>query len=216
MKKKIKAPILYHITCWLFRLAFKTLFKGRVYGLENIPKEGSFLIAANHVSFLDPIFITSHSPTPVYSFARKTLFKTRFLAWYYGQLDMIPIDREMGSDMGAFKRVIKVLRDGRGVVLFPEGRRSSDGQLQKPKRGVGLFACKMEVPVIPARIFGSFEAWNRDRKWPKFGTRIDVVYGKPIQPKDFDFGQSPTRYEQASEKIMEAIGRLQSPRGVRG
>ena len=97
------------------------------------------------------------------------------------------------------------------MILFPEGTRSPDGRLQEPKAGVGFILCKTQVPVVPARIFGSFEAFGRGTKFPQLGTKVDVVFGPPLAPTVYDVGTGKERYQAASEQVMAAIGRLSVP-----
>ena len=101
------------------------------------------------------------------------------------------------------KRVLRALSAGRALILFPEGTRSPDGQLQAPKPGVGFIVCKAQVPVVPVRIFGSFEAYGRGAKLPRFGTRVSIVFGQPITPADYDDpAAGKERYQVASARIM--------------
>jgi 1-acyl-sn-glycerol-3-phosphate acyltransferase len=97
-------------------------------------------------------------------------------------------------------------------VLFPEGTRSPDGQLQKPKAGVGLLACKTGAPVVPCRIYGSHEAFGKGTKIPRFGTPVTVVFGPPITAAEYDSPNSgKERYQIASQRIMERIAALPKP-----
>ena len=98
------------------------------------------------------------------------------------------------------------------MILFPEGTRSPDGHLQPPKPGVGFIVCKTQVPVVPARIFGSFEAFGKGAKLPKLGTPLSVVFGRPISPAQYDDPRAgKERYQIASERIMAEIARLEKP-----
>ena len=185
-------------------------FPGDVSGLDNIPRAGSFLIAANHASFLDPPFIGCHVPRPMAYFARKTLWRGGLASWWLNSVGCIPVDRD-GSDVAAIKHVLRAQAAGRALVLFPEGTRSADGALQPPKAGVGLIACRAQVPVVPARIFNSHLALGRTGP-PRPGTRVSVVYGRPLLPADFDEpAAGKARYQRASETIMAAIGALDLP-----
>jgi 1-acyl-sn-glycerol-3-phosphate acyltransferase len=190
--------------------AHDALFRGEVIGLENLPKIGPFLIAANHASFLDPPFVGCHVPRAMAFFARKTLWKPGPAAWWLNMVGCIPVDRD-GSDVAAIKNVLRALAVGRALVLFPEGTRSADGILQPPKAGVGLLACRAQVPVVPARIFNSHRALGRNGRL-RLGTSVSVVYGRRLVPADYD---DPTtgkeRYQCASEKIMAAIAALHEP-----
>jgi 1-acyl-sn-glycerol-3-phosphate acyltransferase len=109
------------------------------------------------------------------------------------------------------KKTIATLTAGNVVILFPEGTRSPDGHIQTAKPGVGMIACKARVPVVPARIFGSFDAFGREHRIPR-PHPVSYVIGRPLLPKDFDDPASgKQRYQLASEKIMSAITALELP-----
>ena len=200
---------------WLYGLGhyivigiYDAAFRGEIIGLENIPRTGPFLVAANHASHLDPPFIGAQVPRKIAFFARKTLWKPGFATWWMNGIGCIPVDRDGGSDVSAIKRVLQSLHAGKAVVLFPEGTRSPDGVLQPPKAGVGLIACKTQVPVLPVRIFNSHVAFGRDGEI-RFGTPVSITFGPLIQPADYDDPSArKERYQRASEKIMSVIAAL--------
>ena len=186
-------------------------FRGEVVGTENFPAEGSFLIAANHASHLDPPLVGSQIAKQMRFFARKSLWDNRLIGWWLSQVETIAVERDSG-DVGAIKRVLQALKEDRAIVLFPEGTRSPNGKLQKPKAGVGLMACKTGVPVVPCRVFDSFEACGKGQLIPKFGTPVSIVFGQPLAASDYD---DPTlgkaRYETAAQRIMDRIAALPRP-----
>jgi 1-acyl-sn-glycerol-3-phosphate acyltransferase len=187
-------------------------FRGDSAGQENLPRTGSYLIAANHASHLDPFIIGSYVPRQVTFFARKTLWKPGFAAWWLNAVGVIPVDRDGGSDVGAIKRVLQALQQDKVIIMFPEGTRSRDGALQPPKPGVGLFACRARVPVVPTRIFGSFEAFGRSSS-VRAATPVSVVFGRPLLPEDYDDPSAgKERYQIASNRIMAEIAKLHPPR----
>jgi 1-acyl-sn-glycerol-3-phosphate acyltransferase len=202
--------LVYGVSQYALRVLHAMLFHGELAGLENIPRTGPFLLAANHASFLDPPFVGCHVPRQMAFFARKTLWKGGLASWWLDTVGCIPVDRD-GSDVAAIKAVLRALAAGRALVLFPEGTRSPDGELQPPKAGVGLIACRAQVPVVPVRIFNSHLALGRTGP-VRPGTPVSVVYGRPLAPSQFD---DPTagkeRYQRASEIIMAAIAGLKLP-----
>ena len=201
-----------HYVITVFADAF---FHGEYHGQEHLPRDSAFLIAANHASFMDPPFIGCRVPRQIAFFARKTLWKPGVASWWLDTVGTIPVDRDGGQDVSAIKRVLKALKEGKALILFPEGTRSPDGTLQSAKAGVGLLACKAQVPVIPARIFGSFEAYGKGVKIPRFGTPVSVVFGPALQPSEFDDAAAgKERYQIASERIMRAVAALELPRPV--
>jgi 1-acyl-sn-glycerol-3-phosphate acyltransferase len=205
---------LYGICHYLITLIYDAFFRGEVVGLENIPKEGPFLVASNHASHLDPPAVGCHIPRQMAFFARKSLWNGKFATWWLDGVGAIPVDRDGGSDVSAIKNVLRTLQAGKALTLFPEGTRSPDGTLQPAKSGVGMIACRSRVPVVPARIFNSHIAFGRGGKL-RPGTRMSIVYGKPLQPAEYDDPKAgKERYQLASEKIMAAIAALREPQPV--
>lgn len=197
---------LYHVA----RAFMNTFGRLEVRGLENLP-QGGFLIASNHVSFIDPPLIGCVIPREMYYFARKTLLDNAVLKRVLPYCNVIPVDRDGGGDVGAFKKVFSVLKEGHALILFPEGTRSKDGRLGKAQGGAGLIACKTRVPVVPVRVFGTGDVLPRGSAVP---TRADlaVVFGKPVFPNEFDPGKdAPDRFRTASSRIMEKIAEIRPP-----
>ncbi len=197
----------HYLTAVLYDIAFR----GEVAGLENLPRAGSFLLAANHASYLDPFLIGAQVERQIAFFARKTLWKPGLSSWWLDLVGTIPVDRDGGQALSAIKRVLRALKDDRGLILFPEGTRTPDGNLQTPKPGVGMIACSTQVPVVPVRIFGSYQAMGKGQGL-RFDTPITIVFGRPISPAEYD---DPTagkeRYQVASNRIMARIALLQEP-----
>lgn len=209
--RQIEMQKVYGFFHYLASTIYSMFFRGDVTGTENLPVDGSFLIAANHASFLDPPFIGSQVPRQIAYFARKTLWKGGIITWWLDEVGTIPVDRDGGQDVSAIKRVLKALKDNKGLILFPEGTRTANGCLQSPKAGVGLIACRAQVPVIPARIFGSFHAFGKGQPL-RLGTPVSIVFGPPIFPTDYDDPSAgKERYQVASTRIFEQISSLSLP-----
>src|SRR5258708_25550624 len=117
---------------------------GGVGGREISPAGGPFLSASNPASHFDLFFVGCRVPRQLRFFARRSLWNNRFIAWWLDQVEVIPVERDSG-DIGAIKRVLLALRENRAVILFPEGTRSMDRHLHKPKPGAALLACKPRV-----------------------------------------------------------------------
>jgi 1-acyl-sn-glycerol-3-phosphate acyltransferase len=187
-------------------------FRIAASGAEHIPRRGGFIVAANHASLLDPPIVGAQIPRQVAAFARKTLWRGGISSWWLDIVGVIPVDRDGGSDVGAIRRVLQALKQDKGIILFPEGTRTPTGELQRAKAGVGLMACRTGVPVVPARVFGSFEALGRNRPL-RLGTPVSVVIGRPLLAADYDDqSEGKERYQHASERIMSAIAALELPR----
>lgn len=209
--RQVEMTRVYGFCHYVFRVIFDIAFRGQIAGLDNLPKDGAFILASNHASHLDPPIVGSLIPHQVCFFARKTLWKKGFASWWLNIVGTIPVDRDGGSDVHAIKRVLQALKNDKVIILFPEGTRSQDGALQPARPGVGLLACRTQVPVVPARIFGSFDAFGRDGKI-HIPTPVTVVYGKPIPASAYDDPKAgKERYQRASEHIMTHIAALQKP-----
>jgi 1-acyl-sn-glycerol-3-phosphate acyltransferase len=150
----------------------------RFYGIENIPATGPFIIASNHQSFLDPLF-AGICIRPVCFMARDTLFKN----WFFGPLllsvNAIPVRRGQ-ADIASIRAILEKLKQGRGVCLFPEATRTSDGKISPLKGGFTLLSRRGQAPVLPVLIDGAFECWPRHKKIFKIGSKITISYGKPV------------------------------------
>ena len=188
-----------------------SIFDLRVYGQDNIIEQGPALLAMNHQSFLDPPFAGISCQREIHYLARKTLFDIPVLGSIFRRINLIGLDRE-GSDVTALKAVIRVLRDGGCTVVFPEGTRSRDGNLQAAKPGAGFIIAKTLAPDVPMRIFGAFDAFPRGTKIPRM-TPVTIVAGEPIHFTKADVSGDPrTVFQRLSEHVMEKIAALRNPR----
>ena len=163
---------------WYFRILFLLFFRLRIYGLENYPAEDGFLICANHQSFLDPLIMGISCPRPINYVAKQSLFRFRPLAWFMRWNDTIAIDRD-GSGIAGVKEMLRRLKRKESIMMFPEGTRTPDGELQPIKLGFLSVAKRAKAPLLPICFDGAFEAFPRDRRFPLPG-RIDVVIGQSI------------------------------------
>jgi 1-acyl-sn-glycerol-3-phosphate acyltransferase len=198
-------------TYWFFatlaRILSRLLFRYRIIHRERLPESGGLILASNHQSYFDPPLVGICSRRAVHYLARKTLMDWPFFGRMFPDMNVIPVDRG-GNDMSALKKVIHKIREGEGVVLFPEGTRSPDGQLQPAQAGVGLVIAKTLAPVVPMRIFGSYEAFPKNSKRVKLHP-IRVVVGEPIIFTKEDVGDgSREDYQRLSQRVMDAIAAL--------
>lgn len=175
-------------------------------GIENIPKRGGVILAANHESFLDPVAASIASPRQVYFLAREELFQVRFLSWIIKNLNAMPISREQ-LQVSIARKSLGILRKGRVLLLFPEGTRSPADTIAKGKRGVGLIAYNANVPVIPVFIKGSCQALPRNKKWIT-SHKVWVTFGKLLYPEASQDKTKKEYYQQFSDRVMEEIKKL--------
>src|SRR5262245_13098411 len=168
----------YRLGWIFFRTLFATYLPCRFHHSERTPTLGPVILASNHASFIDPPLIGSGFNRMVNYLARDTLFKVPALALLLRSWRVVPVDRDGGGGAG-LKAILDRLLDGGIILLFPEGTRTSDGQLRPAKAGVGLVVVKSNAPVVPVRVFGTFEAYGRHLKFPR-PRRLAVQYGHPL------------------------------------
>ncbi len=191
----------------LFGAAFRTLFGLRMIGREHLITDGPVLVASNHQSYLDPPLIGNLYNTEMVFLARKSLFRG-FFKWLYRQWNAIPVDQEK-PDMSSLKTIIRKLRDGHRVLVFPEGARSEDGSLGQAAPGIGLIAAKSGALIQPVRIRGAYEALPRGSARLRF-SRITVTIGPAIRltKEDLKAASGKDGYAALANRIMDAVARL--------
>lgn len=206
---------LYILVFVVSRLMYKFLFRWRVHNPENVPATGAAILASNHASYLDPPLVGAGLTRAINYLGRESLFRFPVIGWGMRMVHAVPVDRDGGSASG-LKVILERLLAGGAILLFPEGTRTSDGRLQSARSGIGLTVIKSNAPVIPVRLFGTFEAYGRQQILPRIFRRVQVKYGPPI---DFtDLRQEAARcskprlkqiYQEVADRIMLEIGRLE-------
>jgi 1-acyl-sn-glycerol-3-phosphate acyltransferase len=200
---------IYRLGYTISKVVAKLGFRLRTYGRENLIEDGPAILASNHASYLDPPLVGVSCRKDVYFLARKSLFERPVIGPLIAQLNTVPVDRDRG-DVGAVRALIKLLKSGNRVLVFPEGTRSKDGNLQPARAGVGLLIAKSLAPVVPVRVFGSYAALPRSG-----GIRfvpITVVIGKPLFFTKQDLGTDErTAYQVLSDRVMAAIAAIEKP-----
>jgi 1-acyl-sn-glycerol-3-phosphate acyltransferase len=193
----------YHLS----RLIGRLFFRLRIIHRERMIQAGPVILAMNHQSYLDPPLAGITCDRSIYFLARRTLMDTPVLGWLLPKLNVIPVNQE-GIDRSALKALIRVLKSGNAALVFPEGARTLDGDLQPAQPGLGLVIAKTLAPVVPMRIFGAHEALPRGGGGLHF-VPITIVVGEPIffTAADLD---SPGKdlYGRLSQRVMDAIGAL--------
>jgi len=181
----------------------------QVSGREHLIEDGPALICANHVSYLDPPLVGTSFDNPIHYLARKSLYSNAFARWLFPKLNVVPIDQDRAGFTG-LKSIIRLLKDGKRVIIFPEGARSTDGNLQRGQPGTGLVVTKAKVPVLPMRIFGAKEALPYGSG--RFQTSTVTVVAGPVIRFDLEsLPDSKEHYQVVSDRIMEAIAAISCP-----
>jgi 1-acyl-sn-glycerol-3-phosphate acyltransferase len=168
-----------HCSC---RLSATALFHIRCSGREYEPREGGALVLSNHQSLFDPLIVGLTLNRRMSPLARDTLFRFAPFAWLIRSLEAIPIDRE-GSGLAGLKEMLRRLKAGQIVLIFPEGTRTLDGEVATIKPGFSALAKRAKVPLLPMGIDGAYQAWPRTQLLPGLAT-IHIHVGEPISPEE--------------------------------
>ncbi len=197
--------MLYTIVRRLLRWLLPALFRIRWLGFENVPFQGPALLAANHLSLLDPLAVGAGAYRPLHFMAKAELFRIPLLGGLVRRLNAHPVERE-GADARALRGALSLLREGKALLVFPEGTRGAEGTLRQGRPGSGMLAALSEAPVVPVYIQGSGRALPRGATRPRL-VRVTVAYGPPLR---FPRTRGRERYQEISNEIMAAIGRLKA------
>jgi 1-acyl-sn-glycerol-3-phosphate acyltransferase len=185
---------LYWIASTLFHLAFRFIWRLRIEGRERVPKTGGVILAANHVSAVDPPLVGSSTPRPIFFMAKQELFDIPFFGWLIRQVNAFPIKR-VERDVGAFRTAQRILAVGGVIIVFPEGTRQRDGKMGAAKPGVGMLAAKTGCPVVPVYIHNSGRLVS--------GAALRLCFGEPLRAAPED------DYRAFTARVMGAISDLQ-------
>jgi len=165
----MKRNRLYNFLASLARLSGKTIYRFTLTGAENIPKEGAFLLCANHIHGWDAAAMAAASPRRLQFIAKSELFNTWIGRKFFTACGAFPVQRDT-ADMQAYRNSMAVLKSGEGLMIFSQGTRMSREGFDNAKGGVAMFALKSGAPIIPAGIRGRYYPF----------AKLDVHIGKPI------------------------------------
>jgi 1-acyl-sn-glycerol-3-phosphate acyltransferase len=194
------------------RLLAGLFFGFRIIHRERMIQTGPVIVAMNHQSFFDPPLAGNACDRAIYFLAKKSLMNVPILRWLLPKLNVIPVDIE-GKDRSALKALIRILRAGECALVFPEGARTPDGNIQPALPGLGLVIAKTRAPIVPMRIFGAFDAWPIGGKIHLWG-KITIVVGEPIYFPEADFrSRDRSVYAGTSQRVMDAIAAIELPTG---
>lgn len=161
-------------------------YRFRVEGREHIPKRGPVILAANHRSFLDSVFIPLVVRRRVTFVAKAEYFDDPKTAWFFRAVGQIPIRREGGTaSERALDSALEVLRSGGVFAIYPEGTRTRDGLMHRGHTGVARLALRSGATVVPVGLIGTDECQPVDRKLPKLFLPVTIRFGEPIDPARF-------------------------------
>jgi 1-acyl-sn-glycerol-3-phosphate acyltransferase len=199
------SSVLYGILWVLSRTIGWLCFRYRVVGA--VPRTGGFIVAANHASYLDIPLLGCGMRRRAWFLGRSDLFPVPGLRAICQWLGWIPL-RTGRLDRDAFGKAVALIKEGKVVVIFPEGSRSLDGQLQSPKPGIGVIVAQTGCPVVPAYLKGTYDVLPSGTIWPRFHP-VTVLYGEALTfPQSGENGETKQFYQEVSRTVMDRIASL--------
>ena len=202
---------LFTVILGLVKLLFKLCFKLKVEGIENLPVKKPYIITPNHASYIDGFAVAAALPMSIF----KQLYILGLQKYFRGPLKyfaklahVIPIDRETYLHK-AIQISFYVLKNGKSLLIFPEGSRSFDGEIMEFKKGVGILALEFNAPLIPTYIKGSFEVLARGTVRPRF-KEVKIIFGKPIYASDLVFTKRPKGIDDYQFFVNEVRERVKT------
>lgn len=210
--KPAAKPLVYACIKAVLCTGYKIFFAFRHRGSENVPPSSDprgVILAPNHASFLDPPILGISLKRRVTYLAKEYLFSAAIVGWTLRSIGAYPI-RTKTDDFRSIRDLVRILKEGQCVTVFPEGTRSPDGSLRKAEGGVGFLALKSGAWVVPAYIRGSYEAFPKGKKF--FRPRpVSIFYGKAFVPaEDKEILAAPDPYQAVGDRIMRDIAALKT------
>ena len=196
-----RSKAFYAILVFLLRFPLFLVYRYKIYNKNNIPKEGRFIIASNHVTGPDCIFVGLGQKRQIRFMAKAELFEKKFFAWFFTKLGAFPVNRGKG-DTAAIDNAKKMVDDGDTLGIFIEGTRSKTGELLKPKSGAVMIAHQMDCKIVPCSI--AFKGVK-----PNLWRRPRIRFGEPVSVEELGVTKaSPREYREATRNLMNIISEL--------
>lgn len=192
--------MIYRISRFLCAVLSRIFFPITVRGAEHVPRQGGFILASNHVSYLDPVVLGVCCPRRLNYMAREDLFRVPVLGWLLPRYRVFPVKRD-SADFSAIREAIRRVNAGEGLLLFPEGTRVPAGESRDPEPGIGFLAAKLNVPVVPVFVSGTERALPKDAKMLRYAP-VTAVFGEPFTL------QKGVHRAQGAQRIMDAVRKL--------
>jgi len=208
--------LFYRFVIFTVYYFFRLFYSHKIYGLEHYFKGGA-IIAPNHVSFFDPMIVPASWPEEVHSLARATLFRNPLFGYLIRKLNSHPVKGD-AADVAVIKRIEALLKSGKKVILFPEGTRSKENELQEIKQGIGLIVVRSETAIIPTYVAGTFEALGRGKRFPRLFGKTACVFGSAIHFETYASMPKKQAMKEITQKLKTAMHELRAwyESGARG
>ncbi len=204
----------YLVARFVLRPLFWLVFRPRVSGRGNVPAAGPFIIASNHLSFIDSMVIPLAAPRRVHYLAKAEYFTSPGVGGWltrtlFTALGAMPVERQTSrAAQEALDTALGVLRRDEGFGIYPEGTRSRDGRLARGKTGVAWLALTADCPVVPVAVAGTDRVQPVDSRWPR-PHRVSVTFGTPLTFPEYRGQAAKGRPRRdVTDRIMEAIAEL--------
>jgi 1-acyl-sn-glycerol-3-phosphate acyltransferase len=186
----------------------RLFFSFRVENVHHVPPAGSFILAANHVSFLDSVVLQAACPRRITFMMAEKYYNPIWGRWFFRLMTCIPLRDETSYNIGPLKKGLKILQDGGVIGIFPEGGISPHGEITDAQPGTLLLAEKSSAPVVPAFISGTYQALPRHARFFRRAT-IRVLFGSQVGYPELSKGLKGKRgLQEASRNLMHAIKAL--------
>jgi 1-acyl-sn-glycerol-3-phosphate acyltransferase len=211
-RRPLLQAVIQELIRWTSRVLAMVYFRIRVHGLENYPAEDGFLICSNHQSHLDPVIVGTTCPRPINYVGRQTLTRFKPFGDFLYFNDLIAIDRE-GGGLAGIKETMRRLRNKETVVIYPEGTRTRNGELQKFKLGFATIVRKVKAPLLPMAFDGAFQAMPRS-SWLVRPAKIAVVFGSPITEAEYHDLNDEQLEALLSQRIRECFNKARRLRNL--
>lgn len=204
---------IYTMTRSSIRGIIHGICRAEVTGLENVPKEGGFIVASNHLSFFDSLIIQALTPRDVAFFAKAEYFTTpgvkgKLMKSFFESVGSIPVQRgEQAASVAALDSLVEIIEGGSGIGIYPEGTRSRDGKLYRGRTGVGWLALTTGVPVVPVGLIGTEKLQPAGTKGFR-PAKFHIHYGEPLYFDKLGRKHPLPQRRLATDRIVDAIAEL--------
>ena len=198
----------------LLGLLMRVLFRPRVEGAENIPDSGPVILACNHLTFIDSIFLSLVVKRQVFFIGKDEYvtgrsIKGRLMAWFFTSVGMVPVDRDGGhGGVAALMTGQRLLEEGKVFGIYPEGTRSPDGRLYRGRTGVARLALMTGAPVVPCATIGTDRVQPSGAGLPRI-SQVTIRFAEPLRFARYE-GMGRDRYvlRAATDEVMSHVMRL--------
>jgi 1-acyl-sn-glycerol-3-phosphate acyltransferase len=179
--------VTWAIRLMLWTLGFTRIIRTEIVNADVVPAKGAVILAANHTSMIDVLFLLAALRRAAIAMAMAELWKSPLTRWLVEVLGQIPVVRgDSESGKAAMDSASAALADGALVGIFPEGKCAKPGEVLPYRPGVAVLSKDTGVPIIPVRLVNANKVLPLDRKFPSFGHTVHVLFGAPIDPDEFD------------------------------